>query len=95
MGLFLLFFCWERMTFKGPAVLSSRGRKNRPVLQMGKKRQDADRLGVIGIAQDLLARFESLSVLPFFPKRLCYPPVETRENFFFFPAVCRFSSFPK
>ncbi len=24
---------------------------------MGKKRQDADRLGVIGIAQDLLARF--------------------------------------
>jgi hypothetical protein len=26
-GPFLLFFCWERMTFKGPAVLSSEERQ--------------------------------------------------------------------
>lgn len=81
---FFTFFCWERMTFKGPAVLSSQDKKIDPFCRWNDKMPidsgDRNRSRFIG------------SILPF-SKRLCYPPVETRENFFFFRPFVDFHFF--
>jgi hypothetical protein len=70
------------MTFKGPAVLSSQDKKKiDPFCRWERNDKmpidsgDRNRSRFIGSIR------ENLFVLPF-SKRLCYPPVETRETFF-------------